>query len=69
METCRGEASRESILDRSEELQVGKGGPRGLDSAGGVEARAVMGRVPVDHRGDLGSCREMGVTVEFGEEN
>ena len=43
METCRDEASRESILDESKERQVGQSR---MGQAGGVETRKEMGRVP-----------------------
>lgn len=45
METCRGEASRESIQGGSEQHQVGKGGQSGVGNEG-VETRALMDRVP-----------------------
>lgn len=41
-----GEASRESILDISEEHQVGQSGQSRMGRAGGVETRDLMGGVP-----------------------
>lgn len=65
VETCRDEASRESILDKSKERQVGQ---TRMGKQEELRPERKWGGYLVDHCEDIGSYPDRGAIVEFGEE-